>query len=115
MPERITGTRPQGARAFREGKAEARLAGLPVETLRVWERRYELSEARRSAHGQRLYMASQVQRLGLLKQLVDQGLIAEADLELFTFVETAEEAWAALDAHYGFSASEGKGRHEEDV
>lgn len=57
---------------YRSGVA-ARLAGLPVETLRVWERRYELSETRRSAHGQRLYTASQVQRLSLLKQLVDQG------------------------------------------
>lgn len=57
---------------YRSGVA-ARLAGLPVETLRVWERRYALSETRRSAHGQRLYTAAQVERLGLLKQLVDQG------------------------------------------
>lgn len=57
---------------FRSGVA-ARLAGLSAETLRVWERRYDLSAARRSAHGQRLYTAEQVQRLGLLKQLVDRG------------------------------------------
>jgi MerR family transcriptional regulator, light-induced transcriptional regulator len=57
---------------YRSGAA-ARLAGLSVETLRVWERRYDLSDTRRSAHGQRLYSAAQVQRLGLLKQLVDQG------------------------------------------
>lgn len=57
---------------YRTGAA-ARLAGLPVETLRVWERRYSLSDARRSERGQRLYSAEQVARLGLLKQLVDQG------------------------------------------
>lgn len=57
---------------FRSGVA-ARLAGLSAETLRVWERRYDLSAARRSARGQRLYTAEQVQRLGLLKQLVDRG------------------------------------------
>lgn len=57
---------------YRSGAA-ARLAGLPVETLRIWERRYSLSDAQRSAHGQRLYSAEQVARLGLLKQLVDQG------------------------------------------
>lgn len=57
---------------YRSGAA-ARLAGLPVETLRIWERRYGLSDARRSEHGQRLYSAEQVARLGLLKQLVDQG------------------------------------------
>jgi DNA-binding transcriptional MerR regulator len=57
---------------YRSGVA-ARLAGLSVETLRVWERRYDLSGTRRSASGQRLYTAAQVQRLGLLKQLVDRG------------------------------------------
>jgi DNA-binding transcriptional MerR regulator len=57
---------------YRSGAA-ARLAGLSVETLRVWERRYGLSDTDRSPHGQRLYSAAQVRRLGLLKQLVDQG------------------------------------------
>jgi len=57
---------------YRTGAA-ARLAGLPVETLRVWERRYSLSDAERSERGQRLYSGEQVARLGLLKQLVDQG------------------------------------------
>lgn len=60
------------AASYRSGVA-ARLAGLPVETLRVWERRYGISDTPRSARGQRLYSAIQVRRLGLLKQLVDQG------------------------------------------
>lgn len=58
--------------SYRSGVA-ARLAGLSVETLRVWERRYGVCETRRSEHGQRLYSAAQVRRLGLLKQLVDKG------------------------------------------
>jgi len=57
---------------YRSGVA-ARLAGLPVETLRVWERRYGISEAGRSPRGQRLYSPEQVRRLGLLKRAVDQG------------------------------------------
>lgn len=57
---------------YRAGTA-ARLAGLPVETLRVWERRYHLSDVQRSEHGQRLYSVAHVQRLAMLKQLVDQG------------------------------------------
>jgi hypothetical protein len=57
---------------YRSGVA-ARLAGLPVETLRVWERRYRISDTGRSAHGQRLYSDAQVRRLRLIKQLVDQG------------------------------------------
>lgn len=58
--------------SYRSGVA-ARLAGLSPETLRVWERRYEVSGAERSARGQRLYSAEQVDRLRMLKQLVDQG------------------------------------------
>lgn len=58
--------------AYRTGVA-AKMAGLPVETLRVWERRYQLSSPSRSPHGQRLYSAEQVHRLRLLKQLADQG------------------------------------------
>src|SRR5690606_34027389 len=57
---------------YRSGVA-ARLAGLSPETLRVWERRYKLSDTERSERGQRLYSAEHVRRLGLLKQLVDQG------------------------------------------
>lgn len=57
---------------YRSGIA-ARLAGLPVETLRVWERRYAISATGRTAHGQRLYSDAQVRRLRLMKQLVDQG------------------------------------------
>jgi DNA-binding transcriptional MerR regulator len=57
---------------YRSGVA-ARMAGLPVETLRVWERRYGLSDAGRSPHGQRLYSAEQVRRLNLIKRVVDLG------------------------------------------
>jgi DNA-binding transcriptional MerR regulator len=61
-----------GSSDYRTGTA-ARLAGLPVETLRVWERRYGISDTARSARGQRLYSDAQVRRLALIKQLVDQG------------------------------------------
>jgi DNA-binding transcriptional MerR regulator len=74
-----------GAEALYRSGVAARLAGLPVETLRVWERRYGLSETERSAHGQRLYSAEQIERLRLLKNLVDQGhpigLIAVLSIE----------------------------------
>lgn len=62
----------QHTAVYRSGVA-ARLAGLPVETLRVWERRYAISDTGRSPHGQRLYCDAQVNRLRLMKQLVDQG------------------------------------------
>lgn len=57
---------------MRSGTA-ARLAGLPVTTLRVWERRYGVVAAPKTDTGQRLYSALDVQRLTLLKRLSDRG------------------------------------------
>jgi len=60
------------AGAYRSGVA-ARLAGIPVETLRVWERRYGVVGPRLSPRGQRLYSSAEIRRLALIKQLVDMG------------------------------------------
>ncbi len=84
---------------YRSGAA-ARLAGLSVETLRVWERRYGLSETERSERGQRLYSEEQVRRLGLLKQLVDQGhpigqLATLAPAQLLALAGASGESGAA--------------------
>ena len=38
--------------------------------------------------------------------LVDTGMISEVDLQLFRFVETADEAWALLEAVYGFDLAD---------
>jgi hypothetical protein len=62
---------PEHAR-LRSGTA-ARLAGVPVATLRVWERRYGVVAAPKTATGQRLYTPHDVQRLRLLRQLTDRG------------------------------------------
>ncbi len=62
---------PNAAR-LRSGTA-ARLAGLPVTTLRVWERRYGVVAAPKTTTGQRLYSSHDVQRLRLLKQLTERG------------------------------------------
>lgn len=57
---------------LRSGTA-ARLAGVPVATLRVWERRYAVVAAPKSATGQRLYSPHDVQRLRLMRQLTESG------------------------------------------
>ena len=57
---------------YRSGVA-ARLAGIPVGTLRVWERRYAASDPQVSGRGRRLYSAQNIERLRLIKQLVDAG------------------------------------------
>lgn len=57
---------------YRSGVA-ARLAGIPVGTLRVWERRYGVGDPQVSGRGRRLYSAQNIERLRLVKQLVDAG------------------------------------------
>lgn len=59
-------------RLLRSG-VTARLAGIPVQTLRVWERRYQLTGAKPSGRHQRLYSDTDVERLILIKRLVDLG------------------------------------------
>ncbi len=58
--------------AYRSGVA-ARLAGVRVDTLRIWERRYSVVGPRLSAGRQRLYSSADIKRLTLIKQLVDMG------------------------------------------
>lgn len=69
---------------YRSGAA-ARLARMPVTTLRIWERRYGVVAPPKSATGQRLYSSKDVQRLVLLKKLVERGhaigSIAKLDLD----------------------------------
>jgi hypothetical protein len=69
---------------LRSGTA-ARLAGLPVTTLRVWERRYGVVPAAKTESGQRIYSAHDVSRLRLLRQLTHSGhaigTIATLELE----------------------------------
>jgi DNA-binding transcriptional MerR regulator len=47
--------------------------GVAKETLRVWERRYAFPQPERDPFGERLYPAEQVQKLRLVKRLIDLG------------------------------------------
>jgi uncharacterized protein (TIGR00730 family) len=51
--------------------------------------------------------------------LLETGMISPGDEDLFVYVETAEQAWAVLDEHYGFSAEVAEqsvpGAHAEDT
>jgi len=47
--------------------------GLSKDTLRIWERRYGFPNPARDANGERQYDASQLQRLRLIKRLIDSG------------------------------------------
>jgi methanogenic corrinoid protein MtbC1 len=47
--------------------------GLSKDTLRVWERRYGFPRPRRDALGERTYAPSQVEKLRVIKRLIDAG------------------------------------------
>jgi DNA-binding transcriptional MerR regulator len=69
-------TARQGAAApsphYRSG-AVARMVRMPVSTLRIWEQRYKVVAPATTPTGHRLYSATDVERLALLKQLTDHG------------------------------------------
>lgn len=52
----------------------ARLAGIPPETLRIWERRYKMLAPSRTEGGHRLYSERDVEVLRAVKRLVDAGM-----------------------------------------
>ena len=88
---------------LRSGTA-ARLAGLPVTTLRVWERRYGVVAAAKTESGQRVYSPHDVSRLRLIRQLTHAGhaigSIARLELQslqaLAGGMPTATSAWSEV-------------------
>jgi DNA-binding transcriptional MerR regulator/methylmalonyl-CoA mutase cobalamin-binding subunit len=59
-------------RAFNIAAVE-RETGLSKMVLRMWERRYGFPAPERDANGDRIYSLEVVERLGLIKRLMDQG------------------------------------------
>jgi len=107
MPNASPESIPAPSHKLRSGTA-ARLAGLPVTTLRVWERRYGVVAAAKTESGQRVYSPHDVARLRLLRQLTHAGhaigTIATLELESLQALTTGMSALAspmpgtALDA-----------------
>jgi MerR family transcriptional regulator, light-induced transcriptional regulator len=63
---------PGSSARFRSG-AVAQMLGMPVTTLRVWERRYRVCEAALSGGGHRRYSMADVERLLMLRKLTQAG------------------------------------------
>lgn len=65
-----------------------RRTGLSPDVLRVWERRYAVVAPSRTEGGQRLYSASDIEKLRLLRRLVEGGhriaSVAGLDLDALT-------------------------------
>lgn len=47
--------------------------GIPKELLRMWERRYGFPQPARDAQGDRVYTSADITKLGLVRQLMEQG------------------------------------------
>ncbi len=54
--------------------AVARMTGINANTLRMWERRYQLGPSKRSPGGQREYTPTDIDHLRLIKKLMDKGM-----------------------------------------
>ena len=84
--------------------------GLSKDVLRVWERRYGFPAPERDAHGERLYPVEQVERLRLVKRLMDQGhrpgKLLAASLDDLSALSPARAAPAPRDAPAGAEDAE---------
>jgi len=85
---------------FFEISAVARLTGISSHVLRVWERRYGVVEPHRSDSKRRRYSRDHIQRLSLLKTLVDNGHAIGTIANLGT-AQLEERLSNALEARVG--------------
>lgn len=60
--------------------ALSKATGVPVETLRTWERRYGFPNPERNASGHRIYSPQMIERLRLIDAALKQGLRAATAL-----------------------------------
>ena len=73
------------------------ITGIRPETLRAWERRYEVVKPIRTDAGDRLYTQADIDRLLLIKKLVDNGdaISAVANLN----IENLEKRISSCKTH----------------
>src|SRR5690606_3134231 len=93
--------------------AVERDTGLSKDTLRVWERRYGFPQPGRDALGERIYPLEQVDRLRLIRRLMDAGhrpgkVVGLPVEELEALVERGPSAASSLAAGSGEHADLGR-------
>lgn len=107
MKASLTSDQDQTAGVYRSGVV-ARLSGVPVDTLRIWERRYAVIGPRLSAGRQRLYSLADIRRLAMIKQLVDMGhpIGTIASLGADRLLEMQAATWSLHDTRPARADSE---------
>ena len=73
VPDEVAAALAPAPSAWPGIAAVERDTGISKDTLRIWERRYGFPQPSRDAQGERVYPPEQVQRLRLLKRLLDAG------------------------------------------
>jgi MerR family transcriptional regulator, light-induced transcriptional regulator len=63
-------------------RVAARMAGLTVDTLRMWERRYDFPSPTRNVAGNRIYVAADVDRLIMISRAIKLGYRAGEAIRL---------------------------------
>lgn len=90
--------------------AVERETGLSKDTLRVWERRYGFPQPLRDANDERVYPIEQVEKLRIIRRLMDQGLrpgkIVAMPLEELVACLGAEGVPAGTGADYRVEVEE---------
>ena len=89
--------------------AVANLTGISAHALRVWERRYQTVQPARTSGGDRLYSEHDVERLHLIKRLLERGhsiselapLSQSSLLELLEKYATARQTTESEEAQPG--------------
>jgi MerR family transcriptional regulator, light-induced transcriptional regulator len=86
--------------------AVARITGIPADTLRMWERRYNVVSPDRGRGSSRLYSREDITRLTLIKQLVDRGsaISTVANLSREQLLERLDMMAGAPDEAYAGTA-----------
>jgi MerR family transcriptional regulator, light-induced transcriptional regulator len=92
--------------------AVERDTGLSKDTLRVWERRYGFPHPLRDTLGERAYPLSQVERLRVIKRLLDQGhrpgRVIACDEEALAALANGGNTTASAEEAVACMAAEGR-------
>lgn len=70
----------------------SRMTGVPVATLRVWERRYDFPSSDRTRGGHRIYSEREVERLRWVKARIDEGMQTGQAIRALQHLEDRGEA-----------------------
>jgi DNA-binding transcriptional MerR regulator/methylmalonyl-CoA mutase cobalamin-binding subunit len=100
--------------------ALARAIGIPVETLRTWERRYGTPQAERTQSGHRRYSMDTLQKLRLVRSAIQAGhraslVVGASEAELRELLETLPEAAHEPVPEHEIASESGAERHAASI